>query len=344
MPCRLAGVLDLIDPVPSSDPLTMDLHIVRLLADGQCHSGEALAAHLGVSRAAVWKSLRKTSEGLGLNIQAVRGQGYRLNTPLELLDPERILAALGPETPIARLEIHDDIDSTNAQLMREAAEGAPSGTLCLAERQSAGRGRLGRNWVSPFGANLYLSLLWRFPFGLVGMGGLSLAAGAAVAETLRAAGAQDIGLKWPNDVLWHRRKLAGLLLEVAGEAHGPAHVVVGVGVNTHLEPDQGAAIDRPWTDLDHALGHGAYSRNALAAGVAAALVSAMERFARDGLPPFLEEWERYDLYRGEQVQVQWGSETIRGIHLGLDPHGALRLDTADGIRSFQAGEVSLRPA
>jgi BirA family biotin operon repressor/biotin-[acetyl-CoA-carboxylase] ligase len=320
------------------------LQIIRLLADGRCHSGETIAAHLGVSRAAVWKALRKTGEALGLEIVAERGRGYRLPAPLELLDAARILAVLSPEAQkrIARLEIHDAIDSTNTRLMREAAEGAPSGTLCLAERQTAGRGRLGRIWVSPFGANLYLSLLWRFPFGPAGMGGLSLAAGAGVADALRAAGAQDIGLKWPNDILWQRRKLAGLLLEVAGEAHGPAHVVVGVGVNTHLEPEQGAAIDRPWVDLDQVLGRGAYGRNALAAGVAEALVQAMDRFGREGLTPFLADWERYDLYRGEQVEVHWGQQRVRGTHLGLDANGALRLDTGSGIETFQAGEVSLR--
>ena len=330
------------------------LHIIRLLADGECHSGEAIAADLGVSRTAVWKALRKAAVALGLTIIAERGRGYRLPAPLELLDPERILAALGPEAQaslpgaapgapgippvlggIARLEIHDSIDSTNAQLLREAANGAPSGSLCLAERQTAGRGRLGRTWVSPFGANLYLSLLWRFPFGPAGLAGLSLAAGAAVADALRAAGARDIGLKWPNDVLWQRRKLAGLLLEVAGEAHGPAHVVVGVGVNTHLEPDQGAAIDRPWVDLDQVLGRGAYSRNALAAALAEGLVAAMERFAREGMAPFLADWERYDLYRGEQVEVHWGQQRVCGTTWGWTPRAPCAWTPGPASRPFR---------
>jgi BirA family biotin operon repressor/biotin-[acetyl-CoA-carboxylase] ligase len=321
------------------------LGIIRLLADGRCHSGEAIATHLGVSRAAVWKAMRKAGESLGIKIVAVRGQGYRLPGPLELLDAGRILTALSPEaqTRIARLEIHDTIDSTNSRLMREAAAGAPNGTLCLAERQTSGRGRVGRTWISPFGANLYLSLLWRFPFGPAAMGGLSIAAGAAVADALRGAGARDIGLKWPNDILWQRRKLAGLLLEVAGEAHGPAHVAVGVGVNTRLEPDQAAAIDRPWVDLDQVLGPGAYSRNALAAAVTAALIETLERFRHEGLTPFLAHWERYDIYRGETVEVRWGQQRVRGTHLGLDAHGALLLDTGTGVETFQAGEVSLRP-
>jgi BirA family biotin operon repressor/biotin-[acetyl-CoA-carboxylase] ligase len=324
---------------------TTAMRAIRLLADGACHSGEAIAAHLGLSRAAVWKALRKAGDTLGVGIIAVRGHGYCLGGGLELLDPGRILAALDPQAQaqVARLEIHDLIDSTNSHLMREAVAGAPSGTLCLAERQSAGRGRLGRTWVSPFGSNLYLSFLWRYPFGLAGMAGLSLAAGVAVADALRAAGASDIGLKWPNDILWRRRKLAGLLLEVAGEAQGPTHVVVGVGVNTHLDPRDGAAIDRPWIDLDQVLGAGAYSRNVLAATVAASLVAALERYAREGMAPFLSAWEHYDLYRGERVEIRWGPETIRGIHLGLDPHGALRLETDQGVQTFQAGEVSLRP-
>lgn len=326
----------------------MDTHlkVIRQLADGNLHSGGALADRLGISRAAVWKGVRKAGEVLGLDVRSVRGRGYCLTAPLELLDPERILAEMPPQArdSIARLEIQDDVDSTNSHLMREALRGAPSGCLCLAERQTAGRGRHGRTWVSPFGANIYLSLLWRYPFGPGELGGLSLAAGAAVARVLEAEGVPDIGLKWPNDILWSRRKLAGLLLEVSGEAQGPALVVAGLGLNTRLLDSQATGIDQPWVDLESVPGLAGSSRNRLAARLAAGLIDAMSRYGSDGFRPFLSEWERFDLYRGERVELRLGKRTMVGIHAGIDGQGALRLDRDGTIETFQAGEVSLRPA
>jgi len=322
------------------------LRIVRRLADGELHSGEDLARALGISRAAVWKAARKAGEVLGLEVQSVRGRGYRLAAPLELLDTERILAAIPHQARhrIERLEVYDDIDSTNSRLMREAQQGLPSGTLCFAERQRAGRGRHGRTWVSPFGTNIYLSLLWRYPFGPSVLGGLSLAAGTAIAGVLEAEGVPDIGLKWPNDVLWQRRKLAGLLLEVAGETQGPSLVVVGLGLNTRLPAAQAAAIEQPWVDLDSVSGLSAVSRNRLAAWLAERLTDVLVRYGTDGLAPFLAEWERFDLYHGEPVEIRLADQSFSGLHAGVTPQGALRLDMDGHLETFQAGEVSLRPA
>ena len=322
------------------------LKIVRRLADGEFHSGEDLAAALGISRAAVWKAVHRAGEALGLEIESARGRGYRLRSPMELLHAEGILSDLpqAARCQISRLEIHDDIDSTNSHLMRAAQAGAPSGTLCLAERQTAGRGRRGRSWVSPFGSNLYLSLLWRYPFGPAQLGGLSLAAGTAVAIALEAEGAEEIALKWPNDVLWRRRKLAGLLIEVAGETQGPSLVVIGAGLNTRLSGPEAAAIDQPWADLDAVLGRGNYGRNRLAARLAAGLIRVLDRYGREGMSSFLPDWERFDLHRGEPVEVRFGDRSTVGIHAGITSEGALRLEVNGEVRTFHAGEVSLRPA
>jgi BirA family biotin operon repressor/biotin-[acetyl-CoA-carboxylase] ligase len=198
--------------------------------------------------------------------------------------------------------------------------------------------------VSPFGANLYLSLLWRFPVGPGELGGLSLAAGAALAQVLEAAGIFGIGLKWPNDLLWRRRKLGGLLLEVAAEVQGPSLVVAGLGLNTRLRGDEILGIDQPWVDLDEILGPQGYSRNEVAARLAEALTSTLERYGREGLAPFLPLWERYDIYRGETVEIRMGDRVIAGIQAGITEQGALRLEVAGEIQIFNAGEVSLRPA
>jgi BirA family biotin operon repressor/biotin-[acetyl-CoA-carboxylase] ligase len=320
------------------------LKVVRQLADGELHSGGALAARLGISRTAVWKAVHKAGEVFGLEVRSVRGRGYRLAEPLELLDPERILAGMPGDTrdQVARLEVYDDIDSTNSHLVRKAAEGAPCGSLCLAERQTSGRGRHGRNWVSPFGTNVYLSLLWRYPFGPGELGGLSLAAGSAVAGVLEAEGVAEVALKWPNDVLWRRRKLAGLLLEVVGEAQGPSLVVVGLGVNTRLGEARATEIDQPWVDLESVPGLAGTGRNRIAARLAEGLIGTMLRYGNEGFGPFVPEWERFDLYRGELVELRQGKRTRVGVHAGIDSQGALKLDTDGTVETFQAGEVSLR--
>jgi BirA family biotin operon repressor/biotin-[acetyl-CoA-carboxylase] ligase len=321
------------------------LKIVRRLADGELHSGEVLAEGLGISRSAVWKAVRKAGDQLGLEVESVRGRGYRLAVPLQLLDPARILGELDHETQrrMARLEICDDVESTNSHLMHEGHAGAPKGTLILAERQRAGRGRHGRRWVSPFGANLYLSVLWRYPFGPGELGGLSLAVGAGIAAALEADGIGEIALKWPNDVLWRRRKLAGLLLEVAAEVHGPSQVVVGLGLNTRLSGPQAAHIEQPWVDLQTILGPGGYDRNRLAARMAQALFQVLDRYEREGLAPFVADWERFDLYRGQPVEIRLGERTTVGLNAGITEQGALRLDVDGSIQTFRAGEASLRP-
>jgi BirA family biotin operon repressor/biotin-[acetyl-CoA-carboxylase] ligase len=319
---------------------------LRLLADGDLHSGAALAARLGVTRAAVWKLLRAAAEDLSLEIESVRGKGYRLREPLELLEADAIEAALPHEVRarLADIEVLDSVASTNARLMALAREGAPSGLVCLAERQLAGRGRAGRSWVSPFGSNLYLSMLWRYGQAPVQLGGLSLACGVRAADALARAGVQDIGLKWPNDLHWRRRKLGGLLLEVAGESQGPSQVVAGIGVNRRLSPAQAAGIDQPWVDLTEILGERAPGRNALAAAMIEALVRALTGYGEQGLAPFLTDWARFDAYLGQPVEVIAGDYRLRGTAAGVGADGALLLDTDGGRRSLHAGEVSLRPA
>ncbi|WP_242445717.1 biotin--[acetyl-CoA-carboxylase] ligase [Chromatium okenii] len=151
---------------------------------------------------------------------------------LEQLNAEHIHAALSTagQAMLAHLVCHEQLDSTNAELLRQAAAGAPSPAACLAERQTAGRGRRGREWVSPFG-NLYLSLLWRSPLPAAALGGTSLVAGAVTTEVLQALGAQHLSLKWPNDLLWHGQKLAGLLLEVGAKSSTTSTLVIGIGIN-----------------------------------------------------------------------------------------------------------------
>ncbi len=320
--------------------------IIRQLADGRFHSGEELAESCGITRAAIWKHIKKIQGLLGMEIFSVRGKGYRLTHPLELLDRDKILAAMSPESQgrLQRLEIHQTIESTNACLLNLEANDRVSGRACVAEQQTAGRGRRGRQWISPFGNNIYFSLLWEFPMGPAQLSGLSLAAGLSVVHSLETVGVSEVGLKWPNDVYWRERKLAGLLLEVTGEADGPSSVVLGIGINTGMSAAQGESIDQPWVSLREITGGNNISRNRLTGLVLGNLLQTMADFERDGLQPLLEEWQRYDLYHNRPVTVHQGNKSINGLHRGIDTTGALLLELDGEIRPFHGGEVSLRPA
>lgn len=319
--------------------------LIRLLADGQRHSGPALAESLGLSRAAVWKAIQRANQRWGVEIQAVKGQGYQLPTALELLDAPSIQAQLTAETRarLGPIQCFDELPSTNTWLMEQASQGARRHACVLAEFQSAGRGRRGRAWVSPFGANLYLSILWHFDTGPATLGPLSLAAGAAVAQALEDLGVPNIQLKWPNDIHWQRRKLGGLLIEVAGETQGPSRAVIGLGLNRRMPHAPAAHIDQPWVDLEDILPGQAPGRNQLAARCIQRLSAMLARFPETGSRPFLDIWRRFDGYRGQMVSLSWGEHQLQGRYLGIDDQGALRLDCEGEIRCFAAGELSLRP-
>jgi BirA family biotin operon repressor/biotin-[acetyl-CoA-carboxylase] ligase len=319
--------------------------LLRLLADGRFRSGQELAGVLGVSRAAVWKRVRELAHALELQVDAVRGRGYRLASSLELLDSDRIAATLadGTASRLAALELRGTVRSTNAELLGRRLDDGARGVVCLAEQQTAGRGRRGRSWASPFGANVYLSLLWRFDVPPAGLSGLSLAAGVAVADALTAGGVCGVALKWPNDVLWGGRKLAGILVELAGESEGPTHAVVGVGVNWRMPETTGRRIDQPWVDVAGAVAGALPSRNLLAARLIDHLVAAAAVFRDAGLAPFLSRWRALDGLAGRPVRVALGERSVDGVELGVAASGALRVATVDGEREFHAGEVSLRP-
>lgn len=316
--------------------------ILHTLGDGRFHSGEQLGTALGVSRTAVWKHLQALGE-LGLDIYAVRGKGYRLASPLELLRRDAVLTGLTEESRalLTELELHASLDSTNRYLSAKAAAGLTSGHACLAEHQTAGRGRRGRAWVSPYAANVYLSLLWRFTTTPAAVGGLGLVSGVAVARALHEAGLEEIGLKWPNDVMWRGRKLAGTLLEVAGESFGPLKVVIGIGLNVRMPSPAGAQIDQAWTDLETAL-EKSVSRNTMAGRLLHHLLLALQQFQAMGLAPFLEEWRQWDMITGKTVHLQLPHDTLIGIAKGVDQNGALLLQSKGMISSHMAGEVSVR--
>lgn len=313
-------------------------------------SGDALARAGGHTRAAVWKRIQALREA-GVAIEAKAGRGYVLAQPLDLLDADGIRARLpdGANSRLDSLEVAWTLDSTNSELLRRRTPERGAAVL-LAERQTGGRGRRGREWASPLAAHLYLSLARHFGGGLARLGGLSLVAGIAAAQALRDLGYAEVGLKWPNDLVVAApqglRKLGGLLVEGGGEHAGPVRAVLGLGINVRMPADSAARIDQPWCDLAGLSAPSAPpSRNALSAAVLARLLPALDEFDADGLAPFLARYAGLDALSGQRVDVHGAAATEAGLALGLADDGALRVRLDNGEeRHLNSGEVSIRRA
>jgi BirA family biotin operon repressor/biotin-[acetyl-CoA-carboxylase] ligase len=316
--------------------------VLPLLADGEFHSGQELAAVLGVSRTAVWKQLEKLRE-LGLPVESVRGRGYRIRGGVDLLEASRIEAGLSAESRplLEELVVAEVLDSTNAEVMRRLEAGAGSGLVCVAEQQTAGRGRRGRQWVSPYAGNIYLSLAWEFAGGAAALEGLSLAVGVAVADAMQALGLAGIALKWPNDILCGDAKLGGILIEMVGDAAGSCQVVVGIGLNVNMPAGAGAEIDQRWTDIRSALGASA-SRNQVLVELLNRLLPLLEGYEASGFSPWRDAWQALDAHAGKEVIVSSGGQRSAGIARGIDGSGALILETSLGEQLVHGGEVSVR--
>lgn len=313
------------------------LKLLNLLKDGRFHSGEDLGRALGVSRSAVWKQLQNLESELSLTIHKVRGRGYQLATPLQLLDSKTISeSASGKRWPVF---IYESIDSTSAEGLRLAAQGQAAPFLVLAERQTAGRGRRGRVWVSPFAENLYYSLVLRVEGGMRQLEGLSLVVGLAVMHTLQEMGVKHVGLKWPNDVLVNDQKIAGILLELVGDPADVCHVVLGIGINANMQSND--RVDQAWTSMRRELGL-VIDRNRLAVLLSKRLQHVLAQHRHYGFAVFQEQWELAHLWQGRNVSLVAGSSRLDGRVLGVDAQGALRLEI-DGVeKSFSGGELSLR--
>lgn len=313
------------------------LTLLELLKDGRFHSGQALGIALGISRSAVWKQLQHLEAELGLSIHKVRGRGYQLAAPLTLLDPLAIRAqAPACDWPVL---VFDSIDSTNAEALRAIERGQAAPFLVLAERQTAGRGRRGRKWASPFAENIYYSLVLRIEGGMRQLEGLSLVVGLAVMQALRELGIPAAGLKWPNDVLVGQKKIAGILLELVGDPADVCHVVLGVGINVNMQMTD--EVDQQWTSMRLESGK-AFDRNHLVAVLGEKLQAYLNRHQVGGFSAIQAEWEQNHLWQGRAVSLIAGVNQIDGEVLGIDSQGALRLKV-DGVEKvFSGGELSLR--
>jgi BirA family biotin operon repressor/biotin-[acetyl-CoA-carboxylase] ligase len=319
--------------------------LLMLLADGELHSGEWLAGQLNVSRTAVWKGVERL-RALDVEVQAVPRRGYRLSNPVELLAARRIGLEIDRQHKgqLRRLELLFEVDSTNTRLLGSAAPPAGSADVCCSELQHAGRGRRGRRWIAPFGTGLALSVAWTFSDAARALPALSLGVGVAVARAVRRAGAIGVMLKWPNDIWFKDRKIGGVLIELRAEAGGPAHVVIGIGLNVTLPAQARRRIEAgglPIAALSEAC-VAAPSRNLVAGAILDELLSMLGRYEREGFAAYRDAWMELDALSGRPARVLLGDAVISGTARGVDLEGALLLDTGDSVQRFVSGEASLR--
>lgn len=312
--------------------------LLSILADNQFHSGQALGLELGTTRATISNHIKMLTS-LGLDIYSVTGKGYRLAQPLNLLNLAEIKQALTP-SHVGEVEVLNVIGSTN-QYIKDKLSVIKSGHCCLAEAQTAGRGRHGRKWVSPYAASLYLSMHWSFAGGYAVLGGLSLAVGVAIVNALGACGVQGVRLKWPNDIYAQGKKLAGVLIEVEGQMGAECQAVIGIGLNVTL-PNNVNEISQPWTDLN-ALCQQPLDRNKVAGALISELHKSLAVFESSGLDNFIEQWRSLDIYANQAVKLIIGKKDISGISRGIDANGAILLETEQGVRAYHGGEISVRP-
>jgi BirA family transcriptional regulator, biotin operon repressor / biotin---[acetyl-CoA-carboxylase] ligase len=324
--------------------------LLQLLSDGAFHSGEKLAKRLRISRGGIWKIISALRD-LGIEIQSVPRQGYRLPRTVDLYDKAAIHEAASAKArgALARTDVLLTVDSTN-RFVVDLAEPLAAGhaQLCVAELQNAGRGRRGRSWIAPFGSGICMSVGWQFEEAPPTFSALSLAVGVAVVNALRGFGAADVGLKWPNDVLWKSRKLGGILVEMRGESAGPARVVIGIGINMRMPAsvrlslaEQQAAVI---ADVHEILRERTPNRNTLVGAVMSELVATLNTFAKEGFAPFHSQWLQLDSLASAPVKVINGNQTTLGVARGVDVDGTLLVDVNGETRRFVSGEVSLRAA
>lgn len=327
--------------------MSVRAELIRLLADGETHSGTALAQALGISRSAVWKQVHRLHH-IGLELRPGAGRGYRLARRIELLDRGRIMAALDPQarTCCEGLAATAVTGSTNVDLAAAPAPGAGCWRGLLAEFQTLGRGRRGRRWQSGFATGLCLSLAWVFATAPGELPALPLAAGLAVRRALARTGAAGVTLKWPNDVVFDGAKLGGILVDVDGDARGPLRVIVGVGLNLTVPAALAQVVGRdgglPPAGLDQVPGACPAGRNVLAAAVLGELAGMLREFGTSGFQPLADEWRRHDYLFGRAVTVAGHGGRLAGVACGIAADGALLVDHPEGVAHVFNGDVSLR--
>lgn len=319
------------------------IDVLNRLDHSQFCSGQDLATAFGVTRATVHNCILRI-QAMGIAIERVRGKGYRLLQPLDLLKEETIRSKLTPtlSEKLLNLNIQQQIDSTNDYIAKFDLPTAKHFSVVLAEMQTAGKGRRGRAWQSPYAANIYLSVVWNLQKPLSEVGALSPLLAISIVHALRDLAVPGLGLKWPNDIYCHNKKLAGLLIECSGEMNGNTKLIIGIGVNVYMSKQENINIDQQWTDIISHINNQSITRNDIAACLLNYVIPQLSFFESSEIESLVDDWVQWDVMKDKPVVLHATNEDISGFARGIDKHGHLLLDTEQGLQTISAGDVSLR--
>lgn len=313
--------------------------ISELLSDTCYHDGTSIGNRLNITRAAVWKVIKKL-EGYGVDLESSKGKGYRLTAPLHLLNIKKIKSLL--IRPSVQVELLEKTESTNDYL-KKLMVGNKSIKVCIAELQTHGKGRLNRQWHSPFGKNIYLSLLYPFQMDISELSGLSLVVALALCHAIESTTAltDSIAIKWPNDLVIKQNKIGGTLIEIQAESHGSCQTIIGIGLNVNMHIANKKQINQPWSSLLKAT-NTHQERNLLCAAIINNLIDYLERFSKFGLNNFTDEWKTKDSLYAQAIEVMSGQLKFSGIGAGINNQGHLLIKMNDGtIKAFGSGDTTL---
>ena len=310
--------------------------IVKLLNDGEFHDGTSVGKQFSMTRAGIWKTIKKLQD-YGVEIKSAKGKGYRLVEPLILLDKNAIKKSLKNKI---KIEVLESISSTMDYFKNNTDH--KNIQACLAELQTAGRGRFNRHWQTPFAQNISLSLCYPFAKDISQLAGLSTVIGLSICQTLKNyALTKPLKLKWPNDIIYADKKLGGVLIEIEAESNGWCHAIIGIGLNVNLQHQQQPSISQPWTSLREASGQ-YIDRNILSAELINDLLKNLEFFSESGLKGFMQEWETYDYLQEKIITLTILNKKITGVAKGISPQGHLLLQQKDGeVIECSSGNASI---
>ena len=318
----------------------MKSEILKALKASPAHiSGQELSARLGVTRAAVWKAVHKLMEE-GYEIQSVPNRGYKLLRSPDLLTADELADGLETRWLGHPIFCYDTVDSTNTQAKLSALQGAPHGSLFIAECQTAGKGRLGRSWASAKDEGIWMTALLRPQVAPQAIVPITLATGLAICEALRDTTGVQALIKWPNDIVAEGRKLGGILTELQAEAERIGHVAVGMGINVNTT-DFPEEIGQVATSLKLLTGR-TVERKPIAQCILQRLEVRVEQLLGEGFEAMRSDYSALCVTLGREVTATFRSEAVQGWATGITPQGDLILSTPDGERTVTAGEVSVR--
>lgn len=311
-------------------------------ANGEFVSGEQISQDLNVSRTAIWKQIN-VLKSRGYIFESSTRKGYRLIYAPDLLTPLELIGALRTETFGRRMTYLESTTSTNEVAKKLAREGAEEGTIVVAEEQVSGHGRLTRNFFSPFAKGIWFSLILRPKFLPMEAAKCTLMAGVGVCRAIRRMGLSDCGIKWPNDLLYHGKKMVGMITEMSASMEKIDYIIIGIGINTGMKKEEFPEAFRE--NATSFINEGVeVSRKELLAAVLLELEKEYKIAQEEGFDKVLEDWRELSVTIGQDVRVIFGDDSFTGKAVDIDKDGCLLVDTGKEVTRVIAGDVSIRPA